>query len=58
MPGNRGLEVAIREHDSGILAAELQRHRPHPGGGGLHDGRAGCGLAGEGDRGDAGVPGE
>jgi len=53
---DRALEVAIREDERGILAAELKGDRTDAVGRRLHDGGAGRGLAGEGDGVDAGMP--
>ncbi len=41
------VEVAVVEHDRGILAPEFERYRARMARGGGHDGAAGRGLAGE-----------
>ena len=50
-----GLEVGVREHDLGRLAAELERDAREVAGGALGDVDAGLGRAREGDLVDAGV---
>eukprot|EP01136_Pigoraptor_vietnamica_P037655 Opistho-1_new@105924 len=55
---HRPVEVGIGEHDAGVLAAELEAHRPHTLGGRGHDGLAGARLAREGDAVHARVRGE
>ena len=53
-----GVEVRVREHHVGVLAAELQRHLLDGAGGGRRDALAGFQPAGEGDEVDGGVFGE
>jgi len=52
---DRGIEIAVSKHDSGILAAEFKRDGTGAGGCCLHDRSAGSRLPGKCDRVDVGV---
>ena len=57
-PGDRAVEIGVREDDGRRLAAELERDALEVAGGGLDDQLADLGRAGEGDLVDVGMLGQ